>query len=169
MKRILAVILALIILCPVCFSESAATDAYDLIEMSFTQDEIIKLLGEGEPAGEYVLFSESVLCAFYESGRLQAKCRVFDKITDAAVLCELPLEKLPSLKQGMPIDEFVDLIGTDGAEIMRINLSDEENAGMRRVIAWQNADGASIQALFEMDDGEWILFALAESGKQTEE
>ena len=45
---------------------------------------------------------------------------------------------------------------------MKINLADEENAGVRRVLVWKTEAGNVVQALFELDDNEWVLFAIAE-------
>ena len=62
----------------------------------------------------------------------------------------------------MTIDEVTEAFAAEGLEIMRINLADEENAGQRRVFVWKTNDGTVVQALFELDDNEWVLFAIAE-------
>jgi len=131
--------------------------------MSFDFSDITALLGEGIHEGDYVIFSGEAACAFYESGRLRAKAVVFDAITDIAPTAEIPLDNLRKLRQGAHIDEITTLFGCEGLEIMKINLSDEEESGVRRVLAWQTEEKISVQALFELDDGEWVLFAIVES------
>ena len=56
---------------------------------------------------------------------------------------------------------FIDELGA-GTELMRMNLSDEDDAGLRKLLAWKNPSGGVLEALFEQDDGEWILFAIGE-------
>lgn len=167
MKKVLACLILLAsFFSGICFSEEAEVSAYDRIEMSFMKEEIVNLFGEGVREGEYEIFSGEVMCAFYESGRLMAKGLVYEAVCDIAPVADIPLESLKKLKQGAMISEITELFGCEGIEIMRINLSDEENAGVRLVLAWQNAEKITVQALFELDDGEWVLFAVAESPAQ---
>ena len=64
-----------------------------------------------------------------------------------------------SLRQGASIESVEELMGGSGREIAMLRLSDEENAGSRRVLAWANEAGDAMEALFELDDGQWVLFA----------
>ena len=166
MKKTLALIVMLAaVLSLICCAEETPS-AYESIEMSFFKEDVIALFGEGTSDGEYMVLNGEVACAFYESGRLMAKSLVFENIAEVAQEAEIPLEKIRKLKQGTHFDEVKALMGADGTEIMRINLSDEDNAGVRRVMAWQNAGKVSVQALFELDDGEWLLFTIAETALQ---
>jgi len=167
MKRVISVFLAFLIMMLPAVAEQATNseameEIYDRIEMSKTKAELDDAFECAETEDGYFLYENSVLCAFYESGRLQAKTRVFESICDAAPVADIPLSKLSSYKQGMTIDEVTEAFGAEGLEIMRINLADEENAGQRRVLAWQTDAGIAVQALFELDDNEWVLFAIAE-------
>ncbi len=135
---------------------------YDRITMDMTDADVVALLGEGQEADAYLLFAESVLCAFYESGRLHAKAIAFGDIRDIAPFANIPMDKLKKLKQGALLEDVIAMIGSEGLEIMALNIADEENAGQRRVLAWQDADGEAVQMLFELDDGGWKLFAAVE-------
>ena len=163
MKKFVFIMLVLVLTMCAAFSEETFLKAYERVEMNFTYEEISKLFGKCEEQDGFFLFEDEVLCVFYESGRLQAKARVFDDLALLAPVAEYSSESLKKLKQGTSIEEVTEIFSVEGLEIMRINLSDEENPGVRRVLAWQNAEKANVQALFELDDGEWVLFAIAES------
>ena len=62
----------------------------------------------------------------------------------------------------MTIDDVTSAFGAEGLEIMKINLADEDDAGVRRVLVWKTEKNVVVQALFELDDNEWVLFAIAE-------
>ena len=160
MKRLLAlaVCLALIAVC----AAAEETDAYSLIEMTDTFETILEKLGA--PAandGEYADFG-GVLCAFFESGRLQAKLRRFDDVRSIAARANGDFAAAKRLKKGALLADVNAMMGGEGEEIMRINLSDEETSGVQTVLAWVNADSQVMEALFELDDGEWTLFAVVE-------
>ena len=124
--------------------------------------EAIEALAPLTQEGEYLLFSGEVLLAFYESGRLKAKAMAFEDVRDIAPAASLPMEKIKKLKQGTEIDKVQAMIGAEGLEIMRMNLSDEDSSGVRRVLAWKDDDGEAVEMLFELDDNEWVLFAVVE-------
>ena len=160
MKRLLAlaVCLALIAVC----AAAEETDAYSLIEMTDTFETISEKLGA--PAandGEYADFG-GVLCAFFDSGRLQAKMRGFDDVRSVAAPTNGDFAAAKRLKKGALLADVSAILGGEGEEIMRVNLSDEETSGVQTVLAWVNADSQVMEALFELDDGEWTLFAVVE-------
>ena len=161
-KRGLLLVLAILFAWNACaFCESAdEMPAYEQIEMSMTLEDVSLLLGEGRAEGDYLVFAESVICAFYESGRLQAKAMAYESLSEISPETSASTESLKSLKQGKTMEEVTAVLGAEGAEIMSINLSDEEDAGVRRVLAWHYAAGGGVQALFEEDEGEWKLFAI---------
>lgn len=170
MKKILACILSFLFLIVPALSENASpeevgSDLYDRIEMSARKDELDLKYACTETEENYFLYENEVMCVFYESGRLQAKLRAFESVLDVAPVADIPLDKLPSYKQGMKIDEVTGAFGCEGFEIMKINLADEDDAGVRRVLVWKTETGVHVQALFELDDNEWVLFAIAE-GKE---
>ena len=167
MKKLLAALLAMFICLLPAISETAQTDSeikdlYEQIEMSFTKAELDEKYGCIETEEGYFLYENEILCAFYESGRLQAKSRAFENAGEIAPTANIPLTKLSSYKQGMTIEKVTEAFGCEGLEIMKINLADEENAGVRRVLVWKTEAGNVVQALFELDDNEWVLFAIAE-------
>lgn len=140
----------------------AANGLYEQIEMSAVREEIEKEFTLTETEDGYFLMENEVLLAFYESGRLYAKARQFENAADIAPIANIPLEKIAGYKQGMTIEEVTEAFGAEGLEIMEINLADEENAGLRRVLVWKTEENVVVQALFELDDNEWVLFAIAE-------
>lgn len=163
-------LLIMLVFCLVsCFAQAevatpsqAPTSVYDQIEMSAVKEEIDLLFEKEETEDGFFLYGGEVLCAFYESGRLQAKARVFENVADLAPTANIPLDKISGYKQGMTIDNVTSAFGAEGLEIMKINLADEENAGVRRVFVWKTEENVVVQALFELDDNEWKLFAIAE-------
>lgn len=167
MKKLLAALLAMFICLLPAIAETMQTDSeikdlYELIEMSFTKAELDEIYECAETEEGYFLYENEILCAFYESGRLQAKVRAFESAGDIAPVASISLNKLSSYKQGMTIEKVIEAFGNEGLEIMKINLADEENAGVRRVLVWKTEAGNVVQALFELDDNEWVLFAIAE-------
>ncbi len=167
MKKIIcAVLFVLLVSVFACAEEATPAEApaglYDAIGMDAVKE---TLDGQYEMVGTedgYYLLENEVLLAFYDSGRIYAKARVFESAADVAPTANLPLDKLSSYKQGMTIDEVTSAFGAEGLEIMKINLADEENAGVRRVLVWKTEADVVVQALFELDDNEWVLFAIAE-------
>ncbi len=167
MKKILSVVLALLIcllpaMAETALNDQAQEDLYEQIEMGFTKAELDEKYKCAETEDGYFLYEGKVLCAFYESGRLQAKARAFENAGEIAPTANIPLTKLSSYKQGMSIEKVTEAFGVEGLEIMKINLADEEDAGVRRVLVWKTEAGNVVQALFELDDNEWVLFAIAE-------
>ncbi len=156
MKRNFA---ALILLCALLSFASSGEGTYERIEMDMTRAELDALFA-GSEEGEYVAYGDA-LCAFYENGRLMAKSRRFDDVRKLAPLTEASFDRVRALKYGTRIDVLRELLG-EGLEIMLLNLSDEEGSGRRRLLCWQDAAGSVMEALFELDDGKWILFALGE-------
>jgi hypothetical protein len=130
--------------------------------MSALKEELDAAFALTETEDGYFLLENEVLLSFYESGRLEAKTRFFENAADVSPIANIPLDKIAKYKQGMTIDEVTEAFAAEGLEIMRINLADEENAGQRRVFVWKTNDGTVVQALFELDDNEWVLFAIAE-------
>lgn len=160
MKRILAFVLCLVLLAASAFAED--TDAYGVIQMEDTLETVSqKLEKRGETEDGYADFG-GVLCAFFESGRLRAKIRAFDDVRDVAARADGDFEAAKKLKKGALLESVTSLMGGEGAEIMRINLSDEETSGVQIVLAWVNSASTVMEALFELDDGEWTLFAVVE-------
>ena len=163
MRRISALILVLLMslsLFAAQGEDAAPENAYQKIKMSFTREDIETLFDEGIKQNEYIRFDD-VLCAFFESGRLQAKSLYYQDIRDVAAPTKGDFAAVRDKKQGTPEQELSDILG-EGTEVLRMNLSDEDDAGQRKLIAWKNAEGGVMEALFEIDDGEWILFALGE-------
>ena len=154
MKKLILVLLML------AFSVCVADSAYEAIQMDDTFDTVTARYGELIPAEEYLIADDAILC-FYESGRLQAKGRVYESILDAASETVGSFAEVKKLKQGAPLEKLLAILG-DGNEIMYINIADEENSGARRVLAWKNSDGNVLEALVERDNGGWILFAITE-------
>lgn len=134
--------------------------AYAQIRMTDTLDLIETQFGTGTAQGDYLLFGDA-LCSFFESGRLQAKSLNYEDIREAAAQTQADFALVRDFKQGTHEEELVKALG-DGAEVMRMNLSDEEDAGLRKLLAWKNEAGSVLEALLELDDGEWVLFALGE-------
>ena len=156
MKKFVCILLLLSAL--VCCAENE----YIQIEMNETLTEIEAIFGEGTPTEEgYYVFGDC-LCAFYESGRLQSKTVYFEDIRQALIPGEYDFEFAEDLKQGASITVLTDKLG-EGTEIMQINLSDEDNPGVRKVLAWRDMNGNVLEALLELDDGEWTLFAISEN------
>ena len=146
--------------CALLLSFAAGESAYEQIEMASTLEEITLLFGEGEPVGEYLAFGDA-LCAFYESGRLTAKSLSYEDVREKAAMTQADFAKVRDFREGALLSNLTDILGP-GTEILRMNLSDEDNAGQRILLAWQNESGGVLEALFELDAGEWILFAIGE-------
>ena len=159
MKRIICIITALVLTCAFALSEDV-TSVYETIQMSDTLNQIREKLGEGEEIDDFIRYGD-VLLAFYESGRLQAKGLYFDDISEVAAKTQADFALVRKFKQGTPLSELTAILG-EGKEIMTINLADEENANIRKLLAWQNEDGGILEALIELDDDEWLVFALGE-------
>lgn len=167
MKKLLASLLVMLIgllpaMAETALNDSETSDLYEQIEMTFTKAELDEKYDCTENEDGYFLYENEILCAFYESGRIQAKARAFENAGDIAPVANIPLDRLSSYKQGMTIEKVTEAFGAEGLEIMKINLADEENAGVRRVLVWKTEAGNVVQALFELDDNEWVLFAIAE-------
>lgn len=167
MKKIICVLVAVLLISVFACAEEttpaeAPDDLYSVIEMDAVKETLSGQYDMAETEGGYFLLENEVLLAFYESGRLYAKARVFESAADIAPTANIPFNKLSSYKQGMTIDEVTSAFGAEGFEIMKINLADEDNAGVRRVLVWKNEENAVVQALFELDDNKWVLFAIAE-------
>lgn len=163
MKKPICIILVVFLLVITACAETAVpTDVYDGISMSDRKAEIDAKYTFEETQDGYFLYEGEVLCAFYESGRLWAKARMFENAGDIAPIADIPLSKLSSYKQGMLLEEVEKAFGAQGLEIMRINLADEDDSGVRRVLVWKTGEGKVVQALFELDDNQWKLFAVAE-------
>ena len=140
--------------------EMALQSVYAQINMSDTQGTLTEKFGEGTPKDGLILFGD-VLCVFFESGRLRAKSLSYDDIHAVAQPTGGDLSSVRALKQGTFEDELTMLLGS-GREILCMNLSDEEDAGLRKLLAWKNEKGTVLEALLELDDGKWILFAIGE-------
>ena len=158
MKKVLCVVIALMLL--VC--TALAETGYDEIDMKDTRETLISRYGEPAYTEEGYADFGGVLCAFYESGRLQAKLMNFDDVVDVAALTEYDFAQAKKLRSGESIENVLVLMGGEGTEIARINLSDEDTSGVQRVLAWKNAKGNAMEMLFELDDGHWVLFAAVE-------
>ena len=156
MKRSCAL---LFILCLLLSFAVFGEGTYERIDMNMTRAELDALFA-GCEEGEYVAYGDA-LCAFYESGRLKAKMRRFEDVRGLAPLTEGSFDRVRGLKYGTRIDELSELLG-EGLEIMLMNLSDDEESGCRKLLCWQDSSGSVMEALFELDDGKWILFALGE-------
>ena len=153
MKKFLVMILVLL-LAACC----AAEGVYDALEMTATRETVASGFGKLTENGEYFEIGDA-LVSFWESGRLQAKIRAFENAADAAALTGRSFDAVLKLKQGAPVDKLISDLG-EGTEIMMINLADEDKSGVRKVLAWKHEDGTVLEALLEMDSGEWVLFAL---------
>lgn len=138
---------------------------YERIEMDDTLETLVEKFGEPVWTQEGYADFGGALCAFFESGRLRAKIVPFEAFQEVAQFSKVDFSGAKGLKKGASEAEVNALFGGAGAEIMRINLSDEENSGVQRVDAWANEEGSAMQALFELDDGAWILFAIVETSK----
>ena len=152
MKRLLALLLILIA------ASACAEGTYDEIDMSMTFDELSQKYTSMTREEEYWCVDDALL-VFYESGKLNAKCLNFDTLAAAAPEANAEFEKVLSFKQGTSISELTDILG-EGREIVFINISDEENSGKMKVECWKNGSGQVLEALFELDDNVWSLFAL---------
>lgn len=133
---------------------------YDEILMSDTLETITEKYGEGTATDGYLLFGDA-LCSFFESGRLQAKSRCYTDIREVAALTQGSFNDVTGFTQGTEESELIAYLG-EGEEVLVMNLSDEDEAGLRKLIAWRNENNAVLEALFELDDGKWVLFALGE-------
>lgn len=162
--RKLAFALALALFVCLAGAETEITDIYEAIDMASTREALEAEFAEYSYEGEYMLIEGSALCAFYENGRLRAKSRAFESIRELASLCPNDVTLAKQLKQGAPLEDLERLLGCAGAEFMRINVTDAQDSGVQRLLAWQNANGLTLEALFELDDGEWRLLAAVEIG-----
>lgn len=136
----------------------AAEGAYGMIAADATLETVTAAFGAPAEKDEYLLCDDTLL-SFWESGRLQAKIRDCENIAEVAAVTESSFDAVLKLKQGAPVDKVISELG-EGNEIMLITLADEDNAGVRKVLAWKHADGEVLEALFELDGGEWVLFAI---------
>lgn len=162
-KRIVALAVLAVFALFAAYGETAEkTDAYASVDMGMKLEEVSRLLGAHEEREEGILaFPGGVLLSFYESGRIRAKALDFEDDGFVQTVEKIPLQAVQKLKQGALYEDVTALMGTEGTEIMRINLSDEDTPGVRRVLAWRDEAGMSIQALFELDSEAWVLFAVA--------
>ena len=159
MKRIACVLLTLALMGAFAFSEQTAS-VYETVAMSDTLETITESLGEGEAVDDFIKYGDALL-VFYESGRLNAKGLYFDDVRDVAPMAQGNFALVRDFKQGTGLSEITALLG-QGKEIMARTLADEDDAGLRKLYAWQDANGHVLEALVELDDGEWVLFALGE-------
>ncbi len=162
MKRICkALLVSLLLLAFACAGAHGeeAVSVYDDIAMTELLPELIARLGEPRRTEEGYLDFGGALVAVYESGRLKGKILAFDDVTDAAAPSQADFTQAQSLRQGASIESVEALMGGPGREIARLRLSDEESAGSRLVLAWANEAGDVMEALFELDDNQWVLFA----------
>ena len=162
MKKLLSWVLCAVLIASL-FAFCEELPMYERIEMNDTLETLTERYGGPVLTEDGYADFGGVLCAFFESGRLRAKIVSFDAISEAASFTDSDFSGARNLKKGAPEEEVNALFGGAGAEIMRINLSDEENSGVQRVDAWVNADGNAVQALFELEDGKWVLFAIVET------
>ena len=161
MKKLLSWVLCAVLIASL-FAFCEEIPMYERIEMDDTLETLTERYGEPVLTEDGYADFGGALCAFFESGRLRAKIVSFETLSEVAQVSDADFSKAKGLKKGASEEEVNALFGGAGAEIMRINLSDEENSGVQRVDAWINADGNAVQALFELDDGKWVLFAVVE-------
>lgn len=162
MKRICkALLVSLLLLAFACAGVHGeeAVSVYDDISMSERLSELSARLGEPTLTEDGYYDFGGALVAAYESGRLKGKILVFDNVTDVAAPSQADFTQAQALRQGASIESVEALMGGPGREIARLRLSDEENAGSRLVLAWANEAGDVMEALFELDDNQWVLFA----------
>jgi len=155
MKRLIILVFTALFFC-VCGAEGV----YDALDMSLSRDSVEALYPQLTPEGVYFRVDDALLC-FFESGRLQAKCRAFENVADIAAETDASFDSVLGLKQGAKLERLTGVLG-EGTEIMLISIADEENPGSRMVLAWRDASGRVLEALFETDNGSWVLFALAQ-------
>lgn len=157
-KKILGICLALFLLLPTLARQEGG---YESIQMSDSLAALCAAHGPLTPDENGMVDLGEVLCRFYESGRLWGKVRAFENIGEVAMRVEGDFAAARKLHMGESLASVQALLGGEGTEIARLNLSDEENSGVQLVLAWQNGQGEVLEALFEQDDGEWVLFAVA--------
>ena len=161
MKKAIVILLALVCLTATSFAGNETEESiYARIEMSDNLEIIQARFGEGIKEGDYYLFGDA-LTAFFDSGRIRAKSLAYDDIHTVAALTTADFALVRDFKQGTAQDQLFKFLGK-GREIMTINLSDKDNAGVRTLYAWKNEAGGILEALFELDGVDWILFALGE-------
>ena len=159
MKRSVSILLALML--AVCISAAEEPKpVYEAVLMTDTYEDVNARYGEGITFGDYLNYGDALL-AFYESGRLQAKGLYYEDIREVAAMTEGDFALVRDFKQGTELKELTAILG-EGREIMCMNLADEDDAGQRRLYAWKDAEGNVLEALVELDDGEWLLFAIGE-------
>ena len=156
MKRL---VLALALLYALLGSRALGEGEYEQIELHMTRQQLEAELSL-EDAGEYWLCGDALL-AFYESGRLRAKFLNYESLDAVAPLSDAGFDEARKLRQGASIETLTQLLGP-GLELMLMNISDEDNAGVRRLLCWKDASGNVLEALLEQEDGQWVLFALGE-------
>ncbi len=159
-KKYSAILLALMLaLTCACALSEEERDAYSEVGMNETLKELTERYGEPAPEGDLLVFADGFACTFFENGALRVKARVFTDVRDIASLSEADIKaKARSFKQGDSLEYVEAELGAAGAELMRVNISDAENSGVRRVLAWRDADGGALEMLFESEDGGWKLF-----------
>lgn len=157
-KTLLLSLLVLVFACAAAHCEETAS-VYDDISMTELLPELVARLDEPLLTEDGYYDFGGALVAAYESGRLRGKILAFDDIAAVAAPSQADFTQAHSLRQGASIESVEELMGGSGREIAMLRLSDEENAGSRRVLAWANEAGDAMEALFELDDGQWVLFA----------
>lgn len=164
MKKFIAVIVLIAALSNVALAQTITERAseYERINMSDTREALAGKLGEGESLDNYVRF-EGALCAFFESGLLRAKLMWFDDPSAVAPATARNLDAIKQLKQGASMTEVVEALGCEGVEIMRINLTEDEDGAQQIVYLWRDDTDRVVEALFEYENGEMRLFAAVEN------
>ncbi len=157
-KAMLLSLLILLFACAAAHCEEAPS-VYDDISMTELLPELIARLGEPALTEDGYYDFGGALVSAYESGRLKGKILAFDDVADVAAVSQADFTQAHSLRQGASLESVEALMGVPGREIARLRLSDEENAGSRLVLAWVNDAGDAMETLFELDDGQWVLFA----------
>lgn len=157
-KALLLTLMLLVFACAAALGEEAIS-AYDDISMNESLSELVARLGEPLLTEDGYYDFGGALVAAYESGRLKGKVLAFDDVIAVAAPSQADFTQAQSLRQGASIESVEALMGGPGREIARLRLSDEESSGFRLVLAWANEAGDAMEALFELDDNQWVLFA----------
>ena len=139
-KTLLVSLLLLIFACAAAHGEEAPS-VYDDISMTERLNDLVARLGEPLLTEDGYYDFGGALVAAYESGRLKGKILAFDDIAAVAAPSQADFTQARSLRQGASVESVEALMGAPGREIAMLRLSDEENAGSRRVLAWTNEAG----------------------------